>query len=422
MAKFDTIQYRALKMCGGAKTGTELEALQSECGELPLALRRRMQQLRHSIKILSIPDHPASNVLRDHWANHYGRNTRTIYSNVKKFFEIYGENVQTVNLKLDPDPPWSANTISLDSSLSRVIRKSDPEINCKALALAMISGYDDRLHIYTDGSKDEEGHVAYSVCVPEKKVQVKHRISDKLSVFTAELVAIRNALELCRDYYDTGESRKIVIFSDSLSVIQSLDSAKPHNRPDIFKEISDLNKLMTNTVSIAWIPSHVGIEGNELADRLAKEALKHPTINTVLPTDKIEIYDNIDEYITHKWQEKWVSSRQGKLNKIIQPIVNNKVKISDTNRKKEVCWTRLRLGVCRLNHYLKIQNNHETGLCTACGVSQTIKHCLMSCKGSKIPTEVRNTCNKINLPFQLQSILNNRTTLQTIYDNLDVCV
>jgi hypothetical protein len=39
-AMLDTVQCKALRICCGAMTGTALSALQNECGELPLALRR----------------------------------------------------------------------------------------------------------------------------------------------------------------------------------------------------------------------------------------------------------------------------------------------------------------------------------------------------------------------------------------------
>src|SRR5206468_8220339 len=246
--------------------------------------------------------------------------------------------------------------------------------------------------------------------------------SDNLSVFTAELVATRKALELASDYCNSGESRNIAIFSDSLSAIQSLDSSRPHNRPDIFTEMLKLKKSLTNAVSIAWIPSHVGIKGNELADRLAKEALKHPSIDTALPPDKMEQYDAIDNYITQKWQDRWVSSSIAKHNKKIQPTVNNKIKYSDPNRKKEVCLTRLRLGVCKLKYYLKIQNNHPTGLCSTCGVAETIEHYLLYCRGCKIFIKMQQLCSALKLPCELNTILNNRTLLNSVYEHLTVCM
>jgi len=420
LAKFDALQYRALKICCGAMTGTALEALQNECGELPLALRRRRQQLRHSVKILSTPDHPASSVLMDHWANHYGRRTQTIYAKVKDFFEIYDWKLPIIDLKPDVDPPWTKDPFCVDCSLSTVLSKSDPELNCKVLALDMIEGYSDRLHIYTDGSKDKEGHVACSVWVPERKESVKLRLPDNLSVFTAELVAIREALVLARDYCNAGESRNIAIFSDSLSVVQSLDSSRPHSRPDILKQMSDLKKSFTESVMIAWIPSHVGIGGNEMADEIAKEAVNHPTVDKHIALDRVEILNAIDKYVIDLWQDRWSTSGVARHNNIIQPTVSAKVKFADPNRRKEVALTRLRLGVCKLKKYLKTQGNHPTGLCDACGVPETIEHFLMHCRGNNISSELLTICNRCNVTFDLQSILNNRVTLQAIYDNLNI--
>jgi ribonuclease HI len=301
-----------------------------------------------------------------------------------------------------------------------VLRKSDPELNCRVLALDMISGYADRLHIYTDGSKDEEGRVACSVCVPEKDVGVGLRLSDKLSVFTAELAAIRKALELSRDYCSAGETRNIVVFSDSLSAIQSLDSNRPYNRPDIVRDIFDIKESLANLVTISWIPAHVGIHGNELADKLAKGALKHSSIDLALLPEGSDVTESVDEYVLGKWQEEHNSSTIAKHNKTIQPIVNTKTKFTDPNRKKEVALTRLRLGVCKLNYYLHIQRNHDTGLCRTCGVPETIKHYLMSCRGCKIKEVLQTTCIKLNIPFQLDSLLSNTITLNIIYENLTV--
>ena len=76
----------------------------------------------------------------------------------------------------------------------------------------------------------------------------------------------------------------------------------------------------------------------------AKEALKHPTVDTALSPDKTDIYDAIDTYITQKWQDRWVTACTAKHNKQIQPIVNNKVKYADSNRRKDVSLTRLGCG------------------------------------------------------------------------------
>src|ERR1700759_5790625 len=104
----------------------------------------------------------------------------------------------------------------------------------------------------------------------------------------------------------------------------------------------------------------------------------------------------------------------------MQPIDNNKVKYANSNRRKDVSLTRLRLGVCKLKHYLKIQGNHPTGLCDTCGVPDTIEHFFMNCRGNNIHSILFNICIRYNVTFNLQTILNNGLTLQAIYDNLNI--
>src|SRR6218665_1234811 len=57
-ATLDSIQYKALSICCGSLRGTSMAALQVDCGEMPLHLRRRQQMMEYTTKIQSIPDHP----------------------------------------------------------------------------------------------------------------------------------------------------------------------------------------------------------------------------------------------------------------------------------------------------------------------------------------------------------------------------
>ena len=83
-----------------------------------------------------------------------------------------------------------------------------------------------------------------------------------------------------------------MIFCDSLSSIQSLQAGRSKTRPDKINNILgmlDRAKTKGHVIHTEWIPSHVGIPGNELADITAKDAMQNGTEDKTKPA-KSEIY------------------------------------------------------------------------------------------------------------------------------------
>jgi len=67
--------------------------------------------------------------------------------------------------------------------------------------------------------------------------------------------------------------KKVVLLTDSLSVLQSLASGKPEIT--LRNLIQSLNSLTSRTTAVLqWIPVHTGLHGNEVADQLTKEGGK----------------------------------------------------------------------------------------------------------------------------------------------------
>ena len=67
-------------------------------------------------------------------------------------------------------------------------------------------------------------------------------------------------------------------------------------------------------IVLCWLPSHIGIEGNEEADRAAKRALKMPPGMTKIPyTDMIA---PLQEFINKNWQSDWNKEVGNKLHTI----------------------------------------------------------------------------------------------------------
>ena len=84
------------------------------------------------------------------------------------------------------------------------------------------------------------------------------------------------------------DNASVVVFSDSLSSLQSLRSQKSECRPNLINEIVALMNRVTSQLSIVWIPGHSGIKGNDCADRLAKESLNKPAVDVVVSNDSNE--------------------------------------------------------------------------------------------------------------------------------------
>ncbi|GBO28484.1 hypothetical protein AVEN_224663-1, partial [Araneus ventricosus] len=100
-------------------------------------------------------------------------------------------------------------------------------------------------------------------------------IPDFCSVFRSELIAIDEGLD---SLSSLSYSDEIWILTDSRSSIQHL--ANWHRVRDS-TGMNILNKLKSLSVSyrihLQWIPSHVNIKGNEIADALAKENSSVPS-------------------------------------------------------------------------------------------------------------------------------------------------
>jgi len=104
--------------------------------------------------------------------------------------------------------------------------------------------------------------------------------------------------------------------------------------------------------------------------------------------------------------------------KAIESLVSGKVKFASTNRRKEITITRLRLGKCRLNAYLKEISSHLGGLCESCHSAETAEHFLLHCH-NRVCESLRNTCRKLNVEPKLATVLSDHRLIKVIYRNLD---
>ena len=106
------------------------------------------------------------------------------------------------------------------------------------------------------------------------------RLPDAASIFRGEIYALLLAIDVVR----RSKEKKIVIFSDSTSSLQSINGFNLDSDlvQKFLKDYTIPAKNVKNII-LCWIPSHLGILGNEKAEATAKAALSLPVTRMKLP-------------------------------------------------------------------------------------------------------------------------------------------
>lgn len=119
--------------------------------------------------------------------------------------------------------------------------------------LAFHNTSNNEICIYTDGSRtvreESPPMVGAAFWIPTLNVAINFRLNDLSSSFSAEAVAICKAL----DFVDVHGLAEVNICTDSLSILRALSNKE-------------------GQIKLTWCPAHVGVRGNERADREAKLA------------------------------------------------------------------------------------------------------------------------------------------------------
>ena len=405
----DTIQNQCIRLCIGAWETSPITSLEVEANIPPLKFRRELLLSKMRYRINEYPTtFPQTKLLRAIAP----RNSFMERSN--QIFSTWNLELQEPRPcpKLSPIPPWNNIQKYFRESLSTEYCGSLNDITKQLLYQNLVNDeYSHHTKIFTDGSKMED-KIGAALVVPELKVEIMSRIPNNLTIMSAELFAIKLALE----YLVKTKLKKAVIFTDSLSSITKLKNSRTVNDRklrDILELIYKLNK--DRNVYIQWIPSHCGIHGNDLADNAAKRSLGLQRI-THVPKNLGENILSLESRHNEMWQKYWEeqvrSTQKGRALKNIRDKVGYWPWTSHKNKRVEVSIARLRIGHVGLNSVKhRFQLTHDP-YCQ-CGEPETIDHFLLTCNlYQNIRNVMKSSLNTLDseLEFTTKTLLGGSQT------------
>jgi len=140
-------------------------------------------------------------------------------------------------------------------------------------------------------------HVGAAFLSPSENITLMYKLPPYTSIFTAEAWAIYNSILIS---LDRGYSR-VTLVTDLKSVLDSLQNSSSRSLNyliPLIKSKLELAEARGILIQFLWIPSHVGIVGNEGVDTLAKRAITEG-INSIDKVPFSDMYSLVKENLNN---------------------------------------------------------------------------------------------------------------------------
>lgn len=356
--KLEQLHRRGLRNALGIPSAASTDATYTEAEALPLPLIATQRLLTQITRLESTA--PGRNLLRNlngHQHSRFAVSLRT-----------FGQLGLQVASSTDSIEPWNQIAPKVNLNTLRGKKKKDvPDVVARALAAETLQDDQTTLHIFTDASVNTETNTCgIAFHIPKFQASWGEAIKGKCASTDGELLAIYSALQTVK--LTSPPQRNITVGTDSKPSIQIIAN-HPEDNPiasHIREIIRDLHQR-GQTVTLQWLPAHMGITANETADKLAKAASKkHPIVDRI-PSKK-SIKADIKKHVWSFHPSR--TTTQGK-----PPAIT-----STLSRKEASLLSRLRTGSAKTRSFLNTRGATTDPHCPTCKEKETISHLLLVCR------------------------------------------
>jgi ribonuclease HI len=235
--------------------------------------------------------------------------------------------------------------------------------------------------VYTDGSRRANATgFGYTISLSGNNTDIHRPLGKLATVNQAELLAILESVETIKAMADNHKI-PVAIHSDSQACLRALQATT--TKSSLIEQcVLALNELgKEHRVLLRWVPGHHDIDGNERADRLAKEGAATPFLGPepAIPVPPSTRKTAIEEAIYKAWKQRWKERPDCRQSKMYIKRVEKKTLLQLSRRDLRnitTCFT----GHGNLGHHLHIMGLKGDSSCQFCGAKdETPQHFVGMC-------------------------------------------
>ncbi|GFV79892.1 RNase H domain-containing protein [Trichonephila clavipes] len=286
LQKLEKVKLSAARIITGLKNTCPRNIVLFEADLHPLSVRRRACLTKYCIKLRSLDSRNRTSAYFNDWCNKQSLRRNSPFS-------------QMVSFNLTIELPVHVN------------KETDLPAYLKQLALEISGNIPiDAIQVYTDNSRDDNYRSGSGICIKSQDhiLRIQRRNPDGYSVFRSELIAINEALG---SFASPPNGIEIWILSGSRSAIQHLSNWQSVRDNVGVSILTKLKRLSTShQIHLQWSPSHIDLEGNEIADTLAK-AGTHELLEPSAPLIFLEIFSRTKHQNKTAWITRTLQSTIG---------------------------------------------------------------------------------------------------------------
>lgn len=394
----ESIQNDALRIVFGAPKWTRTDNLRAEARLPSLFERVKYMTATLAVKASIRASHPDFVYTALHRYHEVGRGQG-------KWIESAAASIRDLGVPWDTivaasivpaaqRPPWTELPITTLIQPLRSRKRDSVTAALRQQGLQSIheARRPDTVEYFTDGSADPQGGRcgAAFVCTakagaeqlpPAPPVASAVRLTDYSSSTQAELTAIQIALR----HAHTSHNHNVLIHTDSMAAITSLHAQHCENSQLLdgiittAAAIQDMGRLVT----VNWIPSHVGISGNEAADALAQQGAQALEVQFHVPYTLRQLKGRLQRQAEARRLQRVREDQRGDSVSArwlggLQP--GPSLREIAVSRRCEVVRSRIRLGYL-YNWQVGIATTEAERRCRLCAApdSHTLEHYLRDC-------------------------------------------